>query len=62
VPAERRPPRAAARRRKRRAAADPDPPGPLERMWALVLRRFRDHLHSTQPPAQTPTKDDDERT
>jgi hypothetical protein len=58
VPADRRPPGAPARRRRRHAAADADlSPRPLERMWALVLRRFRDHVHSNNP-----TKDDDERT
>jgi len=55
VPADRRPPGAPARRRTRRPAADPS--APLERMWALALRRFRDHVHSTNP-----TKDDDDRT
>jgi hypothetical protein len=59
VPADRRPPGAPARpgtrRGTRRAAADAS--SPLERMWALVLRRFRDHVHSDNP-----TKGDDERT
>jgi hypothetical protein len=56
VPADRPPPRAGRRRTRR--AADPDsPPGPLDRMWALVLRRFRNHLHSTDTPDTDPTKD-----
>jgi hypothetical protein len=63
VPADRRPPGSPARRRTRRAAAEPgSPPGTLERMWALVLRRFRNHLHDTDTLEQNPTKDDDERT
>ena len=55
MPADRRPPGAPARRGTRRAAAAAS--SPLERMWALVLRRFRDHVHSDNP-----TKGDDERT
>jgi hypothetical protein len=63
VPADNRPPGGPTRRRARCAAADPTAPlsGPLERMWALVLRRFRDQVHAggTAPDHPSAEEDDD---